>query len=205
MHFDVLTPAAIEPVTVDDVKAYLRLDHSESDSLIAAEIAAARMACERFTGLALISQQLAIWADDWPMPPQDCWWDGMADGAYGGHGKATAVMNLPIAPLINLTAIDLIEEDGTATPWLPLGAYVTGGLLPALVLKQGKIWPRVRRRRSGIRIAVTAGYGPTADDVPAALRQGIIQLVVHRFDHPADAHVPAGVRSLWSSFRRIGR
>ena len=74
----VITPAVAEPVTVEDVKAHLRVTHAADDALIAAQITAAREHVEAFTGLALVAatyswqpsaQGYAGWRTDLPLLP----------------------------------------------------------------------------------------------------------------------------------------
>lgn len=74
----VVTPAVAEPVTVEDVKAHLRVTHAADDALIAAQITAAREHVEAFTGLALVAatyswqpsaQGYAGWRPDLPLLP----------------------------------------------------------------------------------------------------------------------------------------
>lgn len=48
-----VTAATVEPVTVEEAKADLRLTHSADDALIARQIASARSTVESWTGLAL--------------------------------------------------------------------------------------------------------------------------------------------------------
>lgn len=48
-----VTPATVEPVTLEEAKAHLRVDHDADDGLIGSLITAAREAVERYTGLAL--------------------------------------------------------------------------------------------------------------------------------------------------------
>ena len=46
----------VEPVSIGEVRSWLRVDNAEDDVQIATLIAAARLAIERATRLALISQ-----------------------------------------------------------------------------------------------------------------------------------------------------
>lgn len=48
-----VTPATVEPVTLEEVKEHLRLDHDEDDGLIGTLITGARQYVELYTGRAL--------------------------------------------------------------------------------------------------------------------------------------------------------
>ena len=61
--------AAVEPVTLAEVKAHLRLDHASEDELLGGLIRAAREEVERATGLALIDQDWRLVIDEWPAWP----------------------------------------------------------------------------------------------------------------------------------------
>lgn len=52
----VTTPPIVEPVTVSEAKAWLKVDWDSEDSLIEALISAAREKCEQYTNRAFISQ-----------------------------------------------------------------------------------------------------------------------------------------------------
>jgi len=61
-----LTPPAIEPLSLAETKAYLRVETADDDPLIAALIAAGRIHVERQTGLALLTQGWRLVLDCWP-------------------------------------------------------------------------------------------------------------------------------------------
>lgn len=54
----VLQPPSVEPVTLTEVKRYLRVDFDDDDILIAGMISQARKICEETTGRAYASQQI---------------------------------------------------------------------------------------------------------------------------------------------------
>ena len=56
MHLRLVTPPAVEPVTLEEAKQHLRVDGNEDDSLINALITAARQKAEEYTRRAFITQ-----------------------------------------------------------------------------------------------------------------------------------------------------
>lgn len=64
----VLTPPSVEPITLTQAKAYMRVDFPDDDQLIADLISRARSLCEVVTGRAFASQQIQeIFAIDRPL------------------------------------------------------------------------------------------------------------------------------------------
>ena len=61
-----LTPPAVEPVGLNEAKAYLGVLDSAEDSLISNLITAARQAVEQYCGRVLISQSWRLTLDTWP-------------------------------------------------------------------------------------------------------------------------------------------
>ncbi len=58
------------------------------------------------------------------------------------------------------------------------------------MLRGSRSWQRPGRIGNGITIEVTAGFGPLAIDVPEPLRQAMLQLVAHWFEHRGNASPP---------------
>ena len=114
----VLTTApAVEPISLAEAKAHLRIDASDEDALLTALITAARMFVEGTLGVALITQGWSYFLDFWPsagcitlpiLPAQ-------AVSAVKVHDGVGGVVTLDAA---SYTVDALSEPAGSATPWL---------------------------------------------------------------------------------------
>jgi uncharacterized phiE125 gp8 family phage protein len=165
-----LAGPAEEPVTLAEAKAWVKVDGADEDALLATLITAARLHLESVTGRALLTQSWRLVLDAWPA---------------GGE------VRLPVAPLSALTAIRAFDEDGDEhTIGLAQFLVEPGGTPVRLVLPATVAGMPVLRQRFGIEIDYVAGFGEAAD-VPQELKQALLVLVAHWFEH-RDAVVIAG-------------
>lgn len=165
------TPPAIEPVSLSDVKAHLRLSQNDDDALLGTLISAARRRIEAETGRALIAQGWSCYLDDWP---------------------GTGLVDLPVAPLIAVTGVTVYGDDDTPASIDPAHYYVdTVSLPPRLALRGSRVWPPPGRAANGIEIALTAGFGTTAASVPDDLRNAVMQLVAHLYENRGTGEEPS--------------
>lgn len=93
-----VTPAAEEPVTLEEVKAHLRVTHDHDDALISAQIASARHTVELQTGVALAEAEY-LWAPEglgWPRwrPALPLWPAAVAEVTYY-DGESRVVIDAP--------------------------------------------------------------------------------------------------------------
>lgn len=85
------TPPANEPLTIEEAKAWLKVDHDTEDTLIQLLMVTARERCEAVTGLSLMIQQWVAYLPHWPMKTEDIWWDGLKGrGFYSGTTSGSA-------------------------------------------------------------------------------------------------------------------
>lgn len=155
-----LTAPAIEPVSLAEAKAHLRVEHSDDDGVIAALVAGSRVHVEAQTRRALITQSWRISADNWP-----------------------EVGRLPIvpAPLQELTAARVYDFNDTAHE-VDVQTFVLDRAASVLAFAPWAV-PAPGRLAAGIELDVVVGYGDAASDVPEPLRQAIRLLIAHWYDN----------------------
>lgn len=181
-----LTPPASEPVTLAEVKLFLRLDAGEEDELLGTLITAARLMVEAASGRMLIDQAWRIVLDRWPE-----------------RGE----IRLPLAPVSAISAARVFDLLGRAQPVASLALALDLGADPPVIRVLGEV-PETGRERGAIEIDVIAGYGASPLAVPAPLRQAVLRLTTRWFEQRGDvvgrdaAALPADILALIAPYRR---
>lgn len=180
----VTTAPSIEPITASDVKLYARIDGSSEDDLIEGFIQSVRESTEKFLGRALINQSITLSLNEWPESPID----------------------LPRPPLVSITEVRLVAEDGTETAYSSDNYYDRTKIEPGqLVIKFDKTEPcNDDRYFGGYEIEFVAGYGSSADDVPHAIKTGMTMWVADIYENRVPISEPPGiVKTIMAPFRII--
>lgn len=149
----VSTAPSIEPINVDDVKEFARIDGSQEDTLIEGFITAVRGATELYLGRALLSQTIALILDEWPGD----------------------VVELPKPPLISISSVVTLDEDDAETTYASSNYYAITGSIPGkLVLKNEATPPyNTERYHGGYKITYLAGYGSYSSSVPSQIKEAM--------------------------------
>ncbi|MCA3248838.1 MAG: head-tail connector protein [Holosporaceae bacterium] len=201
-----LTPPAVEPVGLNEAKAYLGVLDSAEDSLISNLITAARQAVEQYCGRVLISQSWRLTLDTWPQ--ETIVNGGLRDdvgllAAVGAVGGLVEIQ-LPKPPLQAVLAIRVYSAAGLAATIPASNFVVDGAATPGrVVMTSGASLPVIGQSARGLEIDFTAGYGATANDVPAVLRQAVLQAVKALYGRDGDQSLAAALRV--ASFFKVKR
>jgi len=163
MNVTVLVAPPVEPVSLDEVKLFLRLDGAEhpDDSMLLEMIQAAREDCEKATGRAFVEQTLRLVTDRFP--------------------AACAVRNyieLAYPPVAQIVRVRYFDTDGTLQTVDPANYFVTTDLAPRLMFVSGFAAPSTQCRGDAVQIDYIAGYAPvdSADyvsNVPSGIRHAV--------------------------------
>ncbi len=192
MGLKLVFPPPIEPVTLAEAKAHLRLDTDVDDSYVSALITAARERVELFLRRALITQTFEYTLDQFPA------------NRYMIH--TTSLINLPRPPLLSVAWIKYVDTAGSQQ-LLPPEAYVvdaSSSEMGRVALAWNQFWPITRWSINSVVIRFVAGYGEAAEDVPRAIRHGILIEISSLYENREDivvgqsvGTVPLSERLLW--------
>jgi uncharacterized phiE125 gp8 family phage protein len=148
---------------MDEVRAHLSLVDDNHDTHLRRLLAAAVEVAERWTGRALLQQTWRLAID-----------------AFPSCGRQEIV--LPRPPLISITSVEYVDENGTLQTLSSSGYNATADREPARIEPAyNETWPATRYEREAVRVTYVAGYGTTAADVPEAIRHAILLMAAHWF------------------------
>ena len=150
MSLTLITPPAVEPVTLAEARAQCRVDGTDEDALLTMAIAAARSRAEHETGRRLITQTWRQTLDEFPLEE----------------------IRLEVPPVASISQLQYVDAAGTLQT-LTGSAYVldaavgpAGWLYPA----DGTSWPVTDDVLNAVRIDIVAGYGADGSFVPGDIR-----------------------------------
>lgn len=175
----IVTPAALSPEALAELKDWLGITTTGDDPQLEALLRASLELCEDFTGTMPL-QQLC----ETVLPVRSGW------------------MRLATGPVQAIAAVEGVPAEGARFA-LPVGDYAID--LDA----DGGGQVQVGNPGAAGRIAVrfTAGLSPDWASLPAALRHGTVRMAAHHYrsregDAPG-ALPPAAVAALWRPWRRL--
>jgi uncharacterized phiE125 gp8 family phage protein len=182
---------AVEPVSLDEAKSHCRVDIEADDTLLESLIKAARQWVEVFTGRALITQTLKLQVDTWPV-----------------------AFFLPRPPFQSITGdsdgITYLDEQRDAqTLSTSLYQADTASEPGRVALEPDQSWPSLEPGRlNAAAVTWTAGYGAAGSDVPDPIKQSMLLLVGHWYEHREEVvmggipqKVPMAAESLLWAYR----
>lgn len=176
----IVTPAALAPAALAELKDWLGITTPGDDAQLGALLRASLELCEQFTGLMPLQQvceEVLVASAEW--------------------------QRLAARPVQAITMVSGIPAEGARFA-LPVGDYAID--LDA----DGHGLVRVQNPGSAGRVAVAflAGLAPDWAGLPEALRHGALRLAAHQYraregDGAAAVMPPAAVAALWRPWRAV--
>jgi uncharacterized phiE125 gp8 family phage protein len=194
------TGPSVEPVTLAEAKAHLRVDTSDDDAYIGTLITAAREWVEEYLDRTLVHTQWVMRFDRFPV-------------------DSTSDIELPRPPVVSsgtatsVTVAYTLEDGTTATYSTNLFRVDRASTPGAVQTNYAQTWPPHRQDDNSVSVTWWAGYGPSGTSVPAAIRHAMLMLVGHWYEFRSSVltgsiskEIEFGVKSLldsqrWGSYR----
>jgi uncharacterized phiE125 gp8 family phage protein len=181
----VVTPPASEPLTLAEVKEFLRVDHSDDDATLAIFIAAARQLCESYTRLALLPTTFEEYFDEFP--------------EYTGTYKDE--IRLSRSPVSAVTYVKYIDGNET-TITASASDYKTDLISQPARISPDNGWFGTYETINAVFIRYVAGYANAAA-VPAPLKHGMLLVIGDMYENRTDSvkRLPTATEYLWNPYR----
>ena len=188
-----LTDPSVEPVSLAEAKAHLRVEHDADDAVIAYCIAASREWVEEYLDGTLILTQWAMTLDLFPphinlAKPPMATAEGYTDVTLTYTTDTEAVVALPSSDY----RVDRHSWPGVLRP------------------NYGDSWPAHLADYNSITVTWWAGFGATGADVPQRIRSAVLMLTTHLYEQRSavlvgqgvvSKHIEYGVRSMLDASR----
>lgn len=148
MALRVQTAPASEPVTLPEMKLFLKVDGTADDALITALIQAAREYGEVYTKRSFFTTIWELTLDGFP----------------------SKGIELPRPPLASVTSITYYDENGDSQVITPTDYFVDTKSEPGWVLPAfGLNWPTARDQANAVTIVYTSGFADVGD-IPESIK-----------------------------------
>lgn len=171
MALRLVTGPVLEPASLDELKAQLRVTGTDEDTLLEALLVTAREQAEAFTRRAFLTQTWELTLDRFPeggpltlaLPPVQA----VTSLTYIDNAGATqALITTPdVGEPTVLCQVDLKSEPGRLVPLY------------------GQCWPVTRCQPNAVTVQFRCGYGNTDYDVPYPIKQATLVLAAKLYEY----------------------
>ena len=159
-NLTLITPPAVEPVSLPVAQAHLRLDTTDEDAYVISLIIAAREYCETYQNRAYNTQTWELALPKFPLP----------------------TVTIPKGKLQSIEEMSYKNAEGIVTTLIPERDYVVShrGILGRVCPPFGKAFPSERLYPlDPVVVKFTCGYGDTSEAIPARVKQAMLLLIGH--------------------------
>ena len=155
---EILQQPTLEVITIDDVKAQLKIEDNEEDSLLLQYLETAINHAENYAGIHIRTRPIKFWFNDFP----------------------GVDLKLYASPITAITKVEYYDTSNVLTEYTLSDVdfdKFSGKIRPVF----GKSWPSVYERFNSVGVEATCGY--TASTLPSPIKQAILMLVGHFYEN----------------------
>ena len=199
--FTVSTEPTAEPLSLQEVKEYLRVEDSTDERIVQPLIIAARQFAENYMKRSLMQQTITLTIDALT-DQEEYLHEGMRTAPDLNYYKN--YITLPRSPVQSVTSVKTFDDNDTATTFAATKYYVDTTREPArIVLRTGETFPTALRVANAIEVIYVVGYA-SAFAIPEPIRIGMLQHIAYMYEHRGDMYeaqsAPSLMKSLYSPY-----
>jgi uncharacterized phiE125 gp8 family phage protein len=187
MAIALITPPAVLPVTLAQIKTFLKIEHADDDALISDLIAQAVTHIETIANRRCITQTWRMYFDDL----SEC-----------------GILELDLAPISAIAELRYFDADGNAIVIATNDYEQDTYSNPARIHFNKSFNPG--QHLNGLEVDMQLGFGLSGIDVPGDILRAIMVTIAHWYEfrgavHPADQPLsnPTGLNALLAPYRKV--
>lgn len=170
-----ITAPSAYPVSLSEVKQYMRITHDADDAMITLLLTAAIQQCEEITQRSLMEQTWQVTLDEF--------------------SDAIQLLRPPVQSILGVTYVD---ADGATQAmdvgdfYLDVQGYGPAWLVPSVEAE----WPTPRDQANAVVVTYVAGYGYASESVPAPIKMWIMIRVADFYENRGKTVIGQTVESV---------
>ncbi|SNY92798.1 phage conserved hypothetical protein, phiE125 gp8 family [Cohaesibacter sp. ES.047] len=157
MSLSLLSPPLVEPVSLAETKAFMKIEQDHDDDLLRAFVSAARVHLEHLTGQRFITQSWRLLLEG-PLPDR---------------------IILPVQPVSSILEAAILNDTGDLIGLGSQSFAIYQRDCPATLSNLNGLLLTTGQR---LQLDLEVGFGPTAEDVPSPLRHAMKLVVAEWYE-----------------------
>lgn len=198
-------PAA--PVTLAQVKEFLRIDNNAEDTTLMTYAKAASNRLEAACDTVFVETQFLFTLDNFPFKKSDEWWDGVREGSVNQFRQPNNSIEIPVGNITEVTEFKVTDSADQTVDFLPSNWTLDNVRSQGrITLKFGAIWPvYVLAANNAIKIKFKAGLVSDPTQLPEEIQLAVLQMVSSIYEHRGDEfpEIPGTAMLLLEPYRRF--
>ena len=195
------------PVTLAQVKEFLRIDHSDEDTTLMMYVKAATNRLETLCDTVFVETQFLFTLDEFPYTSKEEWWDGVRDGIVGQHRNQCNFIQIPVGAIRSVDLFTFTDSAGTtsnvdSTTWKLDNVRSQG----RISLNFGAVWPSAQpAANNAVQITFKAGLVSDPTQLPEEIQIAVLQLTAQLYERRGDElpEIPSSCLMLLEPYRRF--
>lgn len=182
-NYILVTDAAEEPLTLEEVKTFLRIDGNDYDNIITPLIKTVRQLAEKIIGRDMVNKTWKTYFDYFLFSSfKSNIYPFFCPNYFGEY-----TVEILKSKLQSITSIKYYSND-VLTVYDSSNYYISDNSdYASIYLKSNATTPtNIDERKQAIEITFVSGYGASRDDIPQALREAMLYHIAALFENAGD-------------------